>query len=139
MSNKSERDQIVEDLLKEYPIFELVEFNEFTISDKLKDHAYVLMKYQDLLNSEKYNLERIDMLYDKVKGERYHHYKFEFDEALQKNEIEQYYLPSDDKLLKIKALQQKQKIRVQFFEAAVNAIAKQGWNMRNWIESHKVL
>ena len=139
MSEKSVRDSIVEELLKDWPIFDLLSFNEFDIQDRVKDHAYVLMRYQDQLNTERYNYERLEMLYDKVKGEQYHYYKFEMDESLQKSEIEQYYLPADKKLLKIKAIMQNQKIRVQFFEAAVNALSKQGWSFKNFLQANNQL
>lgn len=130
--------QIIDDLLKEYPIFEQLEFNEFTMDDKSRSNSLLAMKYRDLAIVEKNIYERMELLMEKVRGERYHYYKFEMDEQLQKTEIEQYYLPADEKIIKLKKLMLNQKVRVDFFESAYKAISSQQWNIKNILENQRM-
>jgi len=129
--------QIIDDLLKEYPIEEQLEFNEFTMDEKSRSNSLLAMRYRDLAIVEKNIYERMELLMEKVRGERYHYYKFEMDEQLQKTEIEQYYLPADEKIVKLKKLMLNQKVRVDFFEAAYKAISSQSWNIKNILENQR--
>ena len=135
---KSERDLIMEELLAEHPILEIVSFNEFNLEEKIREHPYMLVKYRELASKEKYALDQINDIMDRVKGEAYHHYRFEMDESLRQNEIEQYYIPRDPKVLKVKQALMKQKIRVDFFETCAKAIEKCGWAHKNYMESMRI-
>lgn len=137
MCEKSD-ESIVNNLLKQYPIYELVEFNEFTIEDKLQKNASLLMQFKDLFMREKYQLDRIETLMEKIKGDLYDNYRFNSPKTLQKNEIENYYIPRDEKFLKIKKIYNEQKVKVDFFEACAKAIEKQSWNMKNFLEAQRI-
>jgi hypothetical protein len=133
-----EIDQMIAMLKLEFPIFDDVSFNEFNIGDKLKTHAFVLMRYQDELSKERGALERLNELFETLIGKRYHHYKFERDEELQKAEIEKYYLPADPEIRKFKKILRKQQARVKYFEVCVDGLQKMGWNMKHFIDSNRV-
>ena len=130
-------DPIIEKLLEEFPIFNQLEFNEFNIEEKLRENAYLAMKYRDHAITEKNVYERMELLMEKLRGELYHHYRFEKDENLQKSEIEQYYLPSDPKIVKLKKLMLDQKVRVDFFEAAYKSINGQSWSIKMFQENQR--
>ena len=133
----STENEILNKLLKEYDIESEVEFNEFNLAEKIQNNSFILMKYNHKLIEEKSILEKLKDILEKKVGERYHYYRFNFDEELTKSEIEKYYLPKDDELKKLKKLINEQKIRVDFFETATKAIESQKWNMKNFIESLK--
>lgn len=139
-SGKSEEElkkELLESLKLEYNIAEDVSFNEFNIHEKLKNHAFVMLRYGELLERANYDYEKLKELRDKIIGERYHYYRFNFDEGLTKIEIEKYYLVKDEKIMKINKLLRLQKIKVDFFNICTKAIDKMGWNMKNYIDAHK--
>lgn len=138
LSESEEKDIILNDLKTEWPIEKDVSFNEFNIQEKLQNHAFILMKYQNQYDNEKFKLDKILELKEKLVGDRYHYYRFNYDESLQKAEIEKYYLPKDEKILKINRLIRLQEVRVNFFLICVKILDKMGWNMKNFLESHKL-
>ena len=132
-------EKIVKILREKYPIDEIVSFNEFNLADKLKNHAFELMRWSDFLLKEKNKLQKLNDELEEVICELYNHYRFEVDKSLSKVEIEKYYIPLDPKY---KALMKKirvQEIIVAYFEICVRTIDKQGWNMKNFIEQNKVM
>ena len=139
VSTEETRNEIVEKLLKEHPILDLVSFNEFNLSEKLSKNPMLYMKYRDLAAAAKHDMELMELLFEKVRGEQYDYYRFNIDANLTKSEIEQYYLPKDAKLLKIKKIMLIQKIKVEFFESCAKSLDKQTWAMRNWIEESKLM
>lgn len=134
-----EKKKLIDNLRKEFQIECDVEFNEFSIQEKLKTHAFLMLRYGEQLERANYDLEKLKELKDKIVGERYHYYRFNYDEGLTKVEIEKYYLVKDDKVLKINKLIRLQKIKVDFFNICYKALDKMGWNMKNYLEAHKIL
>ena len=132
-----DEDKIIKELEEKYPINEDVSFDEYDISEKLQNHAFKLIQYNRQLVHEKLKLEKLEDILVKKTGDRYHHYRFEFNESLTKPEIERYYLPKDPELQKIKPLIQKQEIRVGFFTTAVKALESVQWSMKNYIDIQK--
>lgn len=134
---ESERNKIYEQLEEDYPIEDVVSYNEFNVQDKLQKHAYILIEYNRLYNVENAKLED---LYDKLEVltcKQYDHYRFEHDRELTKVEIEKYYLPQDKKIRQLKRLIEKQKVRVEFFETALKGVEKMGWNMKTFCDNMK--
>lgn len=127
--------KIYEDLKKEFPIEEEISFNEYNIQEKLANWGYLFIKYKELYEKEKNNLDKIEDIIEKIKGERYHYYKFEIDEKLTPKEIELYYLPKDEKLLKIKEIYRKQENRTAFFKICAQVAEKQQWTMKSFLDS----
>ena len=138
-SEEELRIEILKDLKAEFPIEEEVKFNEFNIQSKLQNHAYVFMNYHSQLDKAKTDYNKMLELKDKIVGERYHYYRFNYEENLNKPEIEKYYLTQDPKILKINKLLRIQELRVEFFSMSVKALDKMGWNMKNFLESCKTL
>ena len=132
-----DKDKIVDDLLKEYPIYDLVAFDELNICQKLQDNPYQSMKFQDQLIKEKNRYEELEELQEKLVGELYHKYRFHTEEELTNKEIEKYYIPKDPKYLKMNEILRKQKIRIAFFELCVKGLDRQYWSMKGFIDANK--
>ena len=138
-----EFDSVIKELNKEHPIEEMVKFNDANISDKIKDNTWLEVKYHDLYLKEKNELDSLLALKDKIVGERYDYYikgKLEDQKTLREmtpKEIEKYYLPSDDKVIRINRLVQKQQWRVDFFDMCRKAFNQQGWRMKNFLDADK--
>jgi len=131
----SEKDKIVNELMKEHPIIEIVSFNETNVQEKLEDISFRIIKYMDLHHSEDAKLKHIQDLYDKICGKRYDHYRFNMDKELTKVEIEKFYLPQDTEVLKIKGILRRQEIRTRFFEICVRGLEKMSWSMKTFSEN----
>lgn len=134
-----DKDKIVNDLLLEYPIYDLVAFDELNISQKLQDNPYQLMRFQDTLLKEKMRYEELEILQEKLIGELYHKFRFENEEELSNKEIEKYYIPKDAKYLKMNEILRKQKIRIAFFELCVKGLDRQYWSMKEFINAKKLM
>ena len=138
MINTDERDNIVNKLREEYPIETQVLFNEFTISDKLQDNMKLKIKYQEHYDHENYIYHKLKEKLDILICNRYDYYRFESDRNLTKTEIENYYIPADKKIRKVKDIVEKQYIKVKFFELCVKAINELYWRIKAYIDNEKV-
>jgi len=130
--------KILQTLQEEYPIKELLEFNEFNVGEKLQWNSYYQEQFRLLYISEKQKLDRIIEKFDQKSGEQYDYYKYKGSKDLTKTEIERYYLPTDNELIKLKRMIKLQETRVSFFEAVVESFKSQGFNMRNFLENLKI-
>lgn len=129
------RDDIIKELSEKYPIESIVSFSELDIHDKLASNASQQVIYTEQLNREREQLDKVIALRDKIIGERYDHYRFNYDRELKPAEVEKYYLPKDEKVMKANLLVQRQQWRVDYFAMCVKAITSQQWNMKNFLES----
>ncbi len=127
----------MEELYSEHPLDTICAFSELDIHEKLSRHSQMVVKYTELLNTERAHLDRVTALRDKIAGEQYDHYRWNFDKSLKPAEISTYYLPKDPKVIKANTLVQRQQWRVDFFSMAVKAINSQQWNMKNFLEALK--
>lgn len=135
------RDELNEDVLfgkleEQYNVYDILMFNEFTIKERLERNAFHFKDFKLKYLQEMAKYEQVKEHLDKKTGEKYQSLK-EGSVKLTKTEIEKYYLPMDEDLLKLKALARKQEIRVNYFEAVTEAFDKQGWSMKNFIENQK--
>ena len=135
---KKTREEIIEELLAEHPIESMIQFSEIDVREKLEKNEFLVVKYTELLNSEKETLERILAIKDKIIGIQYDHYRFNYQKQLKSAEIEKYYLPKDEKIIKINKILRKQKWRVEFFETATKALIRLGWNMKSYLQAIKM-
>lgn len=131
------KDEIIDELLKKYPIFEIVQFDELNIPEKLEWNPYILMQYEEYLLKERMHLEELEDLKEKLVGELYHKFRFEHSEELSNKEIEKYYIPKDPKYLKMNDIIRKQKIKVGFFAYCVKGLEKQYWSMKSRIDASR--
>ena len=137
MNKKITRDTVIEQLNIEHPITDIITFDEATVRDKLERNTFDVLRYQELYFKEKENLDKIIALKNKTMGEQYDHYRFGFDKVLTPAEIKSYYLPKDEKLIKINRLERQQQWRVDFFEVCYKAINNMGWNMKSYLQALK--
>lgn len=130
MSEEKTAKQIFEKLSAEHPIEELVKFDETDIAEKLQDNVLKVVHYKELYYIELDVLEDFERKMKALKGKRFKHYKFGVEEHWEKKEIEDYCLPSDEKIISLEKIMKRQRVRVRFFEMAWKAFDKQGWNMK---------
>jgi len=131
-------DDVWMELKEQFPIDEIVKFSEFNISEKLMENTWQLTKFTELYQKEAEELNRIMALKDKIIGMRYDFYRFNYDKELRQSEIEKYYLPKDEKIIKINKIIRQQQWRVEFFSMCVKAIDKVQWNMKNFNDNIKM-
>ena len=128
-------DDIIKQVMEEHPtLYDDLNYNEYTIKEKLEKQPYYYQQYRLLYIKEKGHLERVKQLRDKYIGELYEELKYG-DRKLTKTEIERYFIPKDQKAIKFEKLYMKQKIRVETFEAITKAFEQQGYAMANFIKN----
>jgi len=128
-------DAIYAKLSELYPIENDLKFNELDVSEKVQLNTYKLMffteKYEKAESKLKYLMEDLD----KTTGERYHIYKFQWNESLTKPEIEKYYLPKDENILEIKRKIRNQEAVVAYFKMCRDMFKSQTWNLKTFLDS----
>lgn len=129
--------ELIEELHAEHPIDEMVKFSDLDLQQKLMDNPFLIVKYRELYYKELAEQDKLEMLMDKLIGKRYKHYRFDDDKEWSKPEIEKYCIPSDEIIIKMKKILNRQKIRVRFFEMCYKAFEKQQWSMKSFIDTLK--
>ena len=61
----SVEDKIIEELEKKFNINEEVSFNEYNLAEKLQNHSFVLLQYNQILLREKINLSKLEEILNK--------------------------------------------------------------------------
>ena len=125
-------------LQKDWNAEEFVQFNEFTIQEKLQKHAFVIIQWQQKLDNERFQLEKLKELLDRVQGEAFERIQRENDISLRTSEIEKYYLPRDSKTKKVKEALLLQSFIVSYFETSCKAINSMNWSMKNFTDQQKL-
>ncbi len=141
--NKTEREhnelkQIFESLKAEHNIDDEATFTDLDIAEKLQKNDMMVIRYKELYYSELEKYEVLERKMDALKGIRYKHYKFDDDNEWVKKEIEDYCLPADEKIIKMKKILAKQQVRVRFFDMCWKAFNSMGWNMKTFTERDKL-
>jgi hypothetical protein len=137
---KSERDEIVAELLKQFPIYDLVSFNEFDVQDKCAKNSDLYVQYYELYLSEKQELAHLEELKIRLVGQIYDELRFPEPNSknpnacknLDKKEIIEYYIPRDERYIRLLEIIEKQRVRVEFFEVCAKAIDKMSWNIKDF-------
>lgn len=138
MSEEQELQQIFDELKAEHDIENEAQFSDIDIHEKLRKNEFMKIKYHDLYQAELRKYEILERKMDALKGIRYKHYRFNDDHEWQKKEIEDYCLPSDPKIIKMKKILAKQQVRVKFFDMCWKAFNSMGWNMKTFTEREKL-
>jgi len=128
-------EKILRKLKEKHDIESMISFDNLNIQEELQRNPYYIIKYKELYIKEQNLLDEIQSKYDELVGKRYHFYRFESDENLTKAEIEKYYLPKDEKIIKMKKIIRKQKIKVDFFDACYKAFEKRQWAMKTFSDN----
>ncbi len=127
-------DEIIKELISQYPdLWDDLDYNEYTIANKIQHNPFMTEQWRLLLIKEKHKLHRIEILKDEYQGNLYHQLRFENDIKLGKQEVERYYLPKDEKLIKFFKLELKQQIRVEFYDSVYESFRNQGWLMKQFL------
>ena len=134
MSKENLEEKVLEKLKEKFPIEEDLTFNEYTIQSKIEKHSYLLMKYHHQFINAKAKVNKLEEEYEKLVGEKYDYYRFNFEENLTKTEIEKYYLVKDKDILKLKQAIRIQTIVIDFFEMCVKELESMNWSIKSYIE-----
>ena len=132
-----ENEEILEKLHKDHPIEDMMKFSELDIQDKLKENQFQVVRFKDFYHREIGRLEHLTDLMDKLVGMRYEYYRFEDNNEWKKAEIEQYCIPKDRKIMKMKKIIRRQQVKVRFFEMCWKAFEKQNWSMKLFLDTLK--
>jgi len=138
MSENDELKQIFDQLKEEHNIEEMATFSDLDIAQKLQKNEMMVIKYKEMYYAELHKYEILERKMDALRGMRYKHYKFNDDNEWQKKEIEDYCLPSDIKIIRMKKIMKKQQVRVRFFEMCWKAFNSMGWSMKTFTEREKM-
>ena len=141
MSEKSldqRKEEIFKKLEAEWNAEDFVSFNEFNIQEKLQQHAFTLIQWQQKLENERFQLDKLKELLERVQGEAFEKIQKESDITLRTTEIEKYYLPRDPKIKKVKEALIIQQYIVNYFELSCKAIQSMSWAMKNFIDTQKI-
>lgn len=132
------KEEIFQKLQEDWNAEEFVAFNEFDIGEKLQNHAFTLIKWQQKLENERFQLDKIKDLLERVQGEAFERIQREQDIALRTTEIEKYYLPRDPKVKKVKDALLLQQYIVSYFDMSCKAINSMSWSMKNFLDNQKI-
>ena len=129
-------DAIIKSIMIDHPdLYDMLEFTEYTIKEKLEMNAYWYQNFRLLTIQQKRKLLQITMLKDEYIGNLYHQLRFENDIKLGKIETEKYYIPKDEKAMEFQRLVMKQTIRVETYEAITKAFERQGFTMNTFVKN----
>jgi len=134
-TEKQIREEILMDLYAEFPIDEMVKFSELDIQENLQENPYWIVKFRDLYNKAMAEYEHLEILYDKLVGQRYDYYRFESERELDKHEIKNFYIPKDNQIIKMKNIMARQKVKVDFYKMCLQGMEQQGWRMKSYLDS----
>ena len=134
--NDVNEDNIIKEILSEHPeLFDQLNYNEFTIKDRLEKNPWMQEMWRLLYIKEKHKLHRIEILKDEYLGKLYEKLKYNDSRKLTKKEIEHYFIPKDEKSIKFAKLMMKQEIRVEVFESIYESFKAQGWLMKQYLKN----
>ena len=129
MTEEQELKQIFDSLSAEHDIENMVKFSDLDIHEKLQNNEMLKVKYNDLYQAELRKYEILERKMDALKGLRYKYYRFDDEKEYVKKEIEDYCLPSDEKIIKMKKIMSKQMVK---------AFTSLQWNMKTFTEREKL-
>lgn len=133
----NEINTLLQELERDWKIVDIVSFNELNLSEKLNIWPYELVRFNDQLLREKAKLNEVEELKDRVYGKEYDQLRFHSDKSLTKQEIEQYYLPSNPDVIKVNRAVKKQEMVVDYFESCVKLLNGMVWNAKLFMEDRK--
>jgi hypothetical protein len=135
------REEIQEDsvfyaLEEQYDVYDLLLFSEFNLKERLERVAFHMKDFRLKFLQEQAKVEMVRDRLEKMIGEKYKAFKAG-EVTLSKQEIEKYYLTSDEEIIHLKGLLRKQELRSKYFESVWSAFEKQQWAIKSWIENNK--
>jgi hypothetical protein len=135
---KSEEvDDLLKSLQEQWPIIEIVSFNELDVQQKLQEQPYKLIQFSEKYIKEKSRMDDLLDLKIRLSAKLYDKLRFHVDKALSTKEIEQYYMPTDGDMIKLNNAIAKQTVIINYFEMCVKAIEKQVWSIKLWMENKR--
>jgi hypothetical protein len=145
---ESIKDKIFELLMLKYDVENLLVWNEFTIADKLPKQAFLEVQWREMYISQNKLLEELEREKIELEGQIFMEVRHpqmveeknpysNIGAGLQTKEIEKYVIPRDKRIKEINKKIEMQGVIVEFFLSTHEAIKKNTWHMKNWIEIYK--
>ena len=138
MDENEELKQIFDQLKEEHKIEEQATFSDIDIAEKLQKNEMMVIKYKEKYYEELQKYEILERKIDALKGILYRHYRFNDEHEWQKKEIEDYCMPPDPAIIRMKRIMAKQQARVRFFDMCWRSFDKLGWSMKTFTEREKM-
>lgn len=132
------KEEILENLQKEWSIEEFVQFNEFNIGEKLQQHPYILASHMQKLENERFQLQKLETLLEQVEGEAFETIIKESDIVLKSSDIQKFYLPRNEKVKKVKRAVMLQQYVVAYFEMTTKVLTSMHWSMKQFGDQQKI-
>ncbi len=128
-------DKVIKEIMLSYPeLYDLLEYNEFTIKERLEMNPYYYQQFRLLWVKERAKLYHIELIMNEYTGNLYDKLRFHNEIKLGKIEVEKYMIPKDEKYIWYKKLYNKQTKRVEVYEAIKEAFKQQGFQMGHFIK-----
>lgn len=146
---ESTKDKIYDALIKKHDIENLLTWNELTLEDKLTRQAFLEVQWREMYISANKKLEELKRNKEEIIGEIFFEVKYpqmvensknpyaNVGAGLQNKDIERYIIPRDKRIKEVNLKIEFQEVIVDFYLTTYDAIKKNTWNMKNWIDVHK--
>lgn len=128
-------DEIIKKIQLDFPsLYDDLEYNEYTIKEKLEKNPYLYQQFRLLTIKEKHRLKRIEIIMDEYIGKLYDSLRYG-EKALTKVEIEKYYIPKDENVIKFKKMYMRQYIIADTYETITDAFKQQNFGMNVYVKN----
>ncbi len=140
-SNKTNLDLISEDevcneiMLQHPTLYDDLVWDEYNIKEKLEKSMFHYAQYRMLWLMEKNKLRKIEIMREEYTGNLYDNLKYKGEKSLNKTEITQFYLCTDEKIKKFNRLYIRQEMRTEVYQYIAESFKTQGFAMANFIKA----
>jgi hypothetical protein len=124
----------VEQFLLQYPVDQMVEFNEDNVKQKLSDNCMNIFKFKKLKILSEFKHKKIKSILEKCKSEQFEFYKYHFEKPLRTEEIIEFYFPRDEKIIKIEENLELENLKINFFQSCIEIFLEQSKRMIDLIK-----
>jgi hypothetical protein len=124
----------VEQFLLQYPVDQMVEFNEDNVKQKLSDNCMNIFKFKKLKILSEFKCKKIKSILEKCKSEQFEFYKYHFEKPLRTEEIIEFYFPRDEKIIKIEENLELENLKINFFQSCIEIFLEQSKRMIDLIK-----
>jgi hypothetical protein len=144
------KEKIFNALIKKYDVENLLCWNEFTLQDKLPKQAFLEVQWREMYISANKKLDELKRTKEEIIGEIFFEVKYpqlvenkeknpyaSIGAGLQNKDIERYVIPRDKRIKEINVKIEFNETIVDFFLTTYEAIKKNTWNMKNWLDVYK--
>jgi hypothetical protein len=131
-----EEDEICREVMLEHPdLFYELDWDEFNLKEKLEKNPYLYQQYRMLWLSQRHKLKKVEILMEEYIGKLYDELRYGGEKSLTKTEIERYYVPKDETVMKFRRAYMRQEIRTEIYEHIANSFKMQGMALSAYVKA----